>query len=88
VRYHLLAGVRTLHTHSRTQERIESRENKAEAACSSLNHLLWSDSRYLSSLATCAEVLKELASDQPISRDFGRTRDFTDQYLRRLLAKK
>lgn len=85
-RYHLLAGVRTLHTGMATIDPIESSEKKAEAACDSFNKLIWSDRDYLSALGRCEDVLRQLAGDQEITRDFGRTRDFTDQYLRTLLA--
>jgi hypothetical protein len=50
------------------------------------NRLLWDDAKYLEHVAMCVEVLRELADGQEITRDFGRTRDFIDQYLRRLLS--
>ena len=87
VRYHLLSGVRVLHTGSPTPEKIESTEKKAEEACGGFNRLLWDDAKYLEYVAMCVEVLRELADGQEITRDFGRTRDFTDQYLRRLLSR-
>jgi hypothetical protein len=86
VRYHLLSGVRVLHTQSLAPEKIESIERKAEEACSGFNKLLWDDAAYLRHVSTCANALRQLARGQEITRDFGRTRDFTDQYLRRLLG--
>lgn len=87
VRYHLLSGVRVLYTGSPALEKIETTEKKAEEICGGFNKLLWDDTKYLEHVATCAEVLRELADGQEITRDFGRTRDFTDQYLRRLLKR-
>ncbi|GGP42081.1 AIPR family protein [Saccharothrix coeruleofusca] len=84
-RYHLLAGVRTLYTASMTPDLIESSEKKAEADCAKFNELLWSDSKYYNLLKKCEVVLRRLAGGKEITRDFGRTRDFTDQYLRKLL---
>ncbi len=75
-----------LYTGSPAPEKIESTERKAEEICSGFNRLLWDDLKYLEHVDTCAKVLRELADGQEITRDFGRTRDFTDQYLRRLLA--
>ncbi|MFI6304122.1 AIPR family protein [Amycolatopsis thailandensis] len=84
-RYHLLAGVRTLHTRSIGPDKIEANEKKAETSCAKFNQAIWDDQTYLSMIATCEERLRELAGDQEITRDFGRTRDFTEQYLRSLL---
>jgi hypothetical protein len=86
VRYHLLAGVRTLAINSVMPDKIEETEKKAEAACKPFNAILWDDDKYLSMIARSADALRELADGQEITRDFGRTRDFTDQYLRSLLV--
>ncbi|WP_159460510.1 AIPR family protein [Lentzea albidocapillata] len=85
-RYHLLAGLRTLHTKSIKPDSVESNEKKAETACSSFNKLIWNDQEYLKAIARCEKVLRDLAEGREITRDFGRTRDFTDQYLKALLA--
>jgi hypothetical protein len=85
-RYHLLAGVWTLHMQSTVVDELHLTERKAEPACARFNKLLWDDRAYLAELEKCESVLRDLAGDQEITRDFGRTRDFTDQYLRKLLA--
>jgi hypothetical protein len=87
VRYHLLAGIRTVFLGSTSADAIESSERKAEEACGGFNKMLWDDQRYLENLLKVASTLRGLAGSQEINRDFGRTRDFTDQYLRELLRK-
>ncbi|WP_329036739.1 AIPR family protein [Streptomyces sp. NBC_00178] len=84
-RYHLLAGVRTIYLASSSPEKVESIDKKAEKDCKPFNSFLWDDDRYLESLQVCAKVLVKLAGGQEINRDFGRTRDFTEQYLSELL---
>lgn len=84
-RYHLLAGVRTIYSASSTPERVESIDKKAEKDCKPFNAFLWDDDRYLEAVQTCADALVKLAGGQEINRDFGRTRDFTEQYLSELL---
>ena len=68
VRYHLLSGVRVLHTGSPTPEKIESTEKKAEEACGGFNRLLWDDAKYLEYVAMCVEVLRKLADGQDNAR--------------------
>ncbi|MFB6505920.1 AIPR family protein [Streptomyces sp. NPDC002466] len=84
-RYHLLAGVRTIYSKASIPERVESLDKKAERDCKPFNAFLWDDDRYLAAVQTCAEALVKLAGGQEINRDFGRTRDFTEQYLSELL---
>jgi hypothetical protein len=84
-RYHLLAGVRTIYSGSSIPDRVESVDKKAEKDCKPFNAFLWDDDRYLSAVQTCADALVKLAGGQEINRDFGRTRDFTEQYLSELL---
>lgn len=85
VRYHLLAGVRTLAAKSASLDKIESNESRAELICRPFNDFLWNDRVFAEALTKCELVLRELAGSQEINRDFGRTRDFTEQYLRALL---
>jgi AIPR protein len=87
VRYHLLSGVRVLYTGSLAPEKIESTDRRAEVACIGFNKFLWDDTVYIQHVGTCAKVLRELANGQEITRDFGRTRDFIDQYHRTLLLR-
>jgi hypothetical protein len=87
VRYHLLTGIQTRLTGNAEPDKIETLERKAEQACAPLNKLLWDDKQYLDAIVSAAAVLKEIAGDQAIDRDFGRTRDFTDHYMKALLAK-
>ncbi|WP_255953346.1 AIPR family protein [Streptomyces odontomachi] len=84
-RYHLLAGVRTIYSKSSTPEKVESVGKKAEKDCKPFNVFLWDDDRYLEAVHTCVDALVKLAGGQEINRDFGRTRDFTEQYLSELL---
>jgi hypothetical protein len=84
-RYHLLAGIRTLFTGTAAVDSIETTDKKSEAACSGFNQFLWDDADYLDALNRCEKVLRQLAGGKEITRDFGRTRDFTDQYLKTLL---
>ncbi|MET7557783.1 AIPR family protein [Streptomyces albidoflavus] len=84
-RYHLLAGVRTIYAKSSAPERMESTNKKAEKDCKSFNTFLWDDDRYLEAVQICSDALVKLAGGQEINRDFGRTRDFTEQYLSELL---
>ncbi|MFF7441107.1 AIPR family protein [Streptomyces sp. NPDC008122] len=84
-RYHLLAGVRTIFAGSTAPDKVEGVAKKAEANCKEFNSFLWDDALYLAALQRCAKSLVELAGGQEINRDFGRTRDFTEQYLSDLI---
>lgn len=85
-RYYLLAGVRTLSVGSLSADRIETSERRAEQACKHFNELLWNDGDYLNAIRLCARVLTEVAKGQAAIRDFARTREATELYLKALLS--
>lgn len=84
-RYFLLAGVRALVQGSIAAPKIEQTERKAEPACKPLNDCLWDDAKYLELIGKCISVLEEDLTSPDQIREVGRSRDFTDQFLKKLI---
>ena len=85
-RYFLLAGVISIVANTMTPEAIQGNEKRAEIACSPLNELLWDDHKYLTALQQCNSALGDMISSPEQIREAGRSRDFTEQYLRKLIV--
>jgi len=87
-RYHLLAGVRVWFTGDKGVDTIEAKETKAEGQLQAFNRFLWDDDTFLSALQEVQAAVLEEAGGRAITRDFGRSREQTDQLLERVLARR